>query len=73
MCGINGVFSFNDHKEVNCNLIAQMNKSIQHRGPDDNGISVFNGDENFEIFSSGYHISSEAGQKVFLLVLGISD
>lgn len=36
MCGINGIIGFSDVNEVSAKLVL-MNKTLQHRGPDDNG------------------------------------
>lgn len=40
MCGINGVIRFNE--DISKDELESMNKSIKHRGPDDNGIYIFN-------------------------------
>ncbi len=40
MCGINGIVDKN--KKVNLNEIYKMNASINHRGPDDQGVISFN-------------------------------
>lgn len=37
MCGINGIFRFRD-KQTTLGRVAVMNKSIEHRGPDSDGI-----------------------------------
>lgn len=39
MCGINGIIGFSDVNEVSAKLVL-MNKTLQHRGPDDNGTWV---------------------------------
>jgi len=39
MCGICGVYNFNG-EAVNAKLIARMNSTLQHRGPDDEGVFV---------------------------------
>lgn len=40
MCGINGIIRFG--KEVIKEEINKMNKAIKHRGPDDEGIFIYN-------------------------------
>ena len=40
MCGICGIVYHDDSRQVDENLLRQMNRSIQHRGPDDSGILV---------------------------------
>ena len=42
MCGINGIVGFENEQEAE-SLIAKMNKSLAHRGPDDEGTWVNNG------------------------------
>ena len=37
MCGINGVYSKDNDKQVSL-IISKMNKAIIHRGPDDDGV-----------------------------------
>ncbi|MBW7675120.1 asparagine synthase (glutamine-hydrolyzing) [Chryseobacterium chendengshani] len=41
MCGICGYYSF--RKEISSKNILEMNKSIRHRGPDDEGFWLFDG------------------------------
>lgn len=45
MCGINGIYGLNDI-ERSKTLIAQMNRSLSHRGPDDEGVYT---DENIAL------------------------
>ncbi|MBD8083284.1 asparagine synthase (glutamine-hydrolyzing) [Chryseobacterium caseinilyticum] len=49
MCGICGYYSFK--KEISTKNILEMNKAIQHRGPDDEGFWLFN--QNWGKFFSG--------------------
>ncbi len=42
MCGINGIFSFNNPLENADYLLTKMNDSIAHRGPDAEGVFVDN-------------------------------
>ncbi len=46
MCGINGIIRFDG--DISKDEIYSMNKSIKHRGPDDNGIYIFNS-KNFSV------------------------
>ena len=39
MCGISGILSYNQEKISEDNLL-MMNRAIEHRGPDDNGIWI---------------------------------
>ncbi|UXM85399.1 asparagine synthase (glutamine-hydrolyzing) [Methanococcus aeolicus] len=41
MCGINGIIRFN--KDVKMDELESMNKSIKHRGPDDEGVFIYEG------------------------------
>ncbi|AEH06051.1 asparagine synthase (glutamine-hydrolyzing) [Methanothermococcus okinawensis] len=41
MCGINGMIRFNGDIEID--ELSSMNESIKHRGPDDDGVFVYNG------------------------------
>ena len=41
MCGIGGVFHLSG-KQVNTDLLLEMNQKIRHRGPDDEGILLIN-------------------------------
>jgi asparagine synthase (glutamine-hydrolysing) len=41
MCGIGGVFHLSG-KQVNTDLLLEMNQKIRHRGPDDEGILFIN-------------------------------
>lgn len=43
MCGICGYYSF--HKNISSKNIAEMNQSIRHRGPDDEGFWISDGSE----------------------------
>ena len=38
MCGIAGIFNFNDSKEVSTDMLKQMLSVIRHRGPDEFGV-----------------------------------
>lgn len=40
MCGIAGIFSFNQNAPVTSEQIKKMTEAIRHRGPDDDGIYV---------------------------------
>jgi asparagine synthase (glutamine-hydrolysing) len=46
VCGINGIVKFNN--KINKKEIISMNKAIKHRGPDDEGVFIYNKD-NFSI------------------------
>lgn len=43
MCGISGIFSFNEEFVVDENQLKSMNRAIAHRGPDDEGYFFSNG------------------------------
>ncbi|GMM68936.1 amidotransferase 1, exosortase A system-associated [Alteromonas sp. MTD1] len=43
MCGISGIFSFNEHFSVDEQQLKAMNRAIAHRGPDDEGYFIANG------------------------------
>jgi asparagine synthase (glutamine-hydrolysing) len=45
MCGINGVIRFNE--DISKDELESMNKSIKHRGPDDEGIFVYENNDYF--------------------------
>ncbi len=47
MCGINGIIRF-DNKGILKEEIDKMNKAIKHRGPDDEGVFIFN-NKNYSI------------------------
>ena len=38
MCGISALFKFDGIKETDCERLAQMNKEMSYRGPDDSGV-----------------------------------
>lgn len=38
MCGITGIFAFDKQRPVDVELVNRMNDSIQHRGPDGDGV-----------------------------------
>ena len=38
MCGISGIFHFDHLKKVSTEILARMNQTMIHRGPDDSGI-----------------------------------
>jgi asparagine synthase (glutamine-hydrolysing) len=40
MCGIAGIFTYNDVQKIDSHLLERMCKSLLHRGPDDEGIYV---------------------------------
>ena len=40
MCGICGIFQFDDQREIRRELVRSMTETIVHRGPDDEGIYV---------------------------------
>lgn len=40
MCGIAGLFEFDQRREIPRDLVHRMNTTLQHRGPDDEGIFV---------------------------------
>jgi len=43
MCGISGVFSFDNNYEVDQTLLQNMNNAQAHRGPNDQGYHIANG------------------------------
>jgi len=38
MCGICGIFEFENRQEISPELVHRMNETIRHRGPDDEGV-----------------------------------
>ena len=40
MCGISGLFEFDQARTVDGDVIHRMNESLRHRGPDDEGIHL---------------------------------
>jgi len=40
MCGISGIFEFDQARTVDGDVIHRMNESLRHRGPDDEGIHL---------------------------------
>ena len=40
MCGICGIYNFNEAEKVDENDLAKMNKALSHRGPDDSGVFI---------------------------------
>lgn len=59
MCGICGYYSF--HKNISSKNITEMNQSIRHRGPDDEGFWLSDGSEyrNFSGYDSTEKIKEE--------------
>ena len=43
MCGISGIFSFNEHEVINEQLLKNMNNAQAHRGPNDQGYHIGSG------------------------------
>jgi asparagine synthase (glutamine-hydrolysing) len=43
MCGISGIFSFNEHHVIDEQLLKSMNNVQAHRGPNDQGYHIGNG------------------------------
>lgn len=43
MCGISGIFSFNEHHVIDEQLLKNMNNIQAHRGPNDQGYHIGNG------------------------------
>jgi asparagine synthase (glutamine-hydrolysing) len=43
MCGISGIFEFDQARTVDREVVHRMNESLRHRGPDDEGIYVDRG------------------------------
>ena len=43
MCGISGIFEFDQARTVDREVVQRMNESLRHRGPDDEGIYVDRG------------------------------
>jgi asparagine synthase (glutamine-hydrolysing) len=43
MCGISGIFEFNQARTIDRELVHKMNDALRHRGPDDEGILVDKG------------------------------
>lgn len=41
MCGIVGIFNFNNMADIQLPYIAEMAKAMKHRGPDDEGFAIF--------------------------------
>jgi asparagine synthase (glutamine-hydrolysing) len=52
MCGIGGVFHLSG-KQVNTDLLLEMNQKIRHRGPDDEGILLINTTSDRVVNASG--------------------
>ena len=42
MCGINGIFHFQSQRKVDSKILTKMRDSMDHRGPDDQGLFVEN-------------------------------
>ena len=40
MCGIAGVFAFDRQRPVDVDLVRRMTETIQHRGPDGDGVRI---------------------------------
>ena len=40
MCGISGIFEFDQARTIERETVHRMNESLRHRGPDDEGIFV---------------------------------
>ena len=40
MCGITGIFDLRGRREIDRAVLARMNESQHHRGPDDDGFHV---------------------------------
>ena len=38
MCGISGIFDLQGQRDIDVLLLARMNHSLQHRGPDEGGL-----------------------------------
>ena len=49
MCGISGIVTFSDHHTQLIPLAISMNDSLRHRGPDDEGIVIFQGAQNISL------------------------
>lgn len=43
MCGISGIFEFDQARTIDREIVHRMNESLRHRGPDDEGIYVDRG------------------------------
>ncbi len=43
MCGISGIFEFDQARTVEREIVHRMNESLRHRGPDDEGIFIDRG------------------------------
>ena len=43
MCGISGIFEFDQARAIDREVVHRMNESLRHRGPDDEGIYVDRG------------------------------
>ena len=48
MCGINGIISKNSKINIET-IIKKMNDKIIHRGPDDDGVYLFNNDDDYNV------------------------
>jgi len=72
MCGICGYYSF--HKNISSKNITEMNQSIKHRGPDDEGFWLsdgsegrnFSGHDSTEKIKEGFPILKEENSKIAL-------
>lgn len=42
MCGINGIFHFQSQRKIDSKILTKMRDSMDHRGPDDQGLFVEN-------------------------------
>src|SRR5215831_15205827 len=40
MCGISGIFEFDQARTIDRDVVHRMNNTLRHRGPDDEGIFV---------------------------------
>ena len=40
MCGINGILHFQSHRKVDECVLTRMRDSLEHRGPDDQGLYI---------------------------------
>lgn len=72
MCGLVGIFHFND-KKVNMKEFTEMNRSLRHRGPDDEGIVSFSFSKNSIWDSAKEQYSDQAEGAVGFNRLSIID
>jgi asparagine synthase (glutamine-hydrolysing) len=52
MCGISGIFSFERSEISLLDIVVEMNRSIRHRGPDDEGFVLFDSSNHYIAGSS---------------------